>query len=138
LGSDSHSEWVYLCFPISINAMQALDISGTPTIIAEARDNAGESKITIWRKEKNQQMPESTGNLKLTPNHTGEIIKNMIFLLMLLMTSAFVLQNFTGQITVSCFSNRKFKLVLKHSSTSKLRRAPIAPFQDQSLQSALQ
>ena len=63
-----------------------LNISGTPTIIAEARDNAGESKITIWRKEKNQQMPESTGNLKSTLFHTGEIIKNVISLLMVLMT----------------------------------------------------
>ena len=105
-----------------------------PTITAEARDNAGESKITIWRKEKNQQMPESTGNLKSTLFHTGEIIKNVIFLLMVLMTFAFVLQN----ITVSYFSNRKFKVVLKHSSTSKLRMTPIAPFQDQSLQSVLQ
>jgi hypothetical protein len=63
---------------------------GTPTIIAEARNNTGESKITIWRKEKN---PSQLNNLKSTINHTGQIFKNALFLFMLLMALGFILQN---------------------------------------------
>ena len=103
MGSDHHcdSEWAFPGFPISIKAKQALDISGTPTIIAEARDNSGESKITIWRKEKVpiQQM----SNLKSRLNHAGQIVKNVLFLLMLLMAVAFISQN----AMVSYFNHRR-------------------------------
>lgn len=77
---------------IKINAKQALDTSGTPAIIAaESCDDVGESKIYVWKKEKNQTVSQ----LKLKLKHTRKLLKDIFLGLIFLMTLASIAQNTT-------------------------------------------